>query len=302
MKYFYLAPLVSILSLNAMAMDNDSMESPISLQKISQKKTPLSLMNPNELSQEEQALKEEIQNISQSEIISEWVSLCKQQEIQLESAQDDPAYYPMKLKDGREVELPINVLPADYTLIVAAVGLDFNDVDKLNRETDPRVSAQSTLFWKTRYLNSASIIKNGLGSYAAAKDFQLNMAFIIEPNKNSIVCSASKDMISPTRNYENAIKFSLEKIKLLSKPEDIVKNTHEGDYNEVTLMGPPLFNKLFPNFGPSFTVTGIFVTPEALTHYKQVPSIESYKFLTYLSELTEKNIPIYVPPPKTSEK
>lgn len=293
MKYVYLTVVISTFALNAMAMNDDSTESH---QQISQKKPPLSLMNPDGITQEEQALKEEIQNTSQSGIISAWVSLFEQQDIQLDRAQNNPAYVPMNLAGEREVELPVYVLPTDYTLIVAAVGLTSNDVCKLNKETDPRVSAQSTLFWKTRYLNSASIITKELGSYAAAKDFQLNMAFIIEPHKNSIIASASKDIVSPTRDYENAIKFAREKIKLLCKPEDIEKDTHEGDYNEVTLIGPPLFNKLFPNYGPSFTVKGIFVRPQALRQYQRIPSIESHEFLKYLSELTQKNIPIYLAP------
>ena len=60
-------------------------------------------------------------------------------------------------------------------------------------------------------------------------------------------------------------------------------------------MGPPLFNKLFPEDGPSFTIEGIFVTPEALKKYQYVPSIASYQFLEGLSKLAQKNIHIYVP-------
>jgi len=214
MKYFYLIAVSSLFTLNAMAMqDDNAFESQVSV-----KKPQLSLhtsINPQGLTQEEQTLKEEIQITSQSGIISAWVSLFEQQEIQLSRAQNDPAYCPMKMTDGREVvNLPIYILPADYTLIVAAVGLSANDVSELNKEIDPRVSTQSTLFWKTRYLNSASIIKKGLVYYAAANDLQLNMAFIIEPNKNSIIATASKDIRSPTRDYGNAIKFALERIKL----------------------------------------------------------------------------------------
>lgn len=299
MKYFYLIVIVSAFTLNAMAMGEDDLSAPT--QQISQI-SPHTSINPNKLTQEEDALKEEIQKISQSEIIGTWSSFFKQQQIQLDRAKESPAYCPMKLADGKEVNLPIHVLPADYTLIVAAIGLSSQDVCELNKETDPRVSAQSTLFWKTRFLNSASIIRKGLDTYTAAQHFQLNMAFIIEPHINSIISSAPKDVKSPTRDYEGAIKFALEKVNFLSNPEEIVNDTPEDSYNEVTLIGPPLFNKLFPDDGPSFTVKGIFVTPEALRQYRHVPPEESLQLLKYLSELaTQKNIPIYLPP-KISRK
>lgn len=299
MKYFYLIVVVSFFTLNAMAMVEDDF--PASAQQKLQV-SPNTAINPNELTQEEQTLTEEIQKISQSEVISTWSSLFEQQQIQLDRAKDTTSYCPIKFPDGKEVQLPIHVLAEDYTLIVAAIGLSSQDVYALNQEIDPRVSAQSTLFWRERYLNSASIIRKELNTYNSAKCFQLNMTFIIEPNKNSIVSTAPKDVMSPTRDYKNAIGFALKKIKLLSEPEDIIKNTCEDSYNEVTLIGPPLFNKLFPNDGPSFTVKGIFVTPEALRQYRCVPSEESHKFLEYLSELaTQKDIPIYLPP-KTSRK
>jgi hypothetical protein len=203
----------------------------------------------------------------------------------------------MKLTNGSEIDLPVYVLPENYTLIIKAVALYSSEICLLSKEANPSVSAQSIPFWNRRYLNSASVIKKGLGSYKAANDLQLDLAFIIEPNKNSIVASASKDLISPTKVYESAIKFALEKIKLLSKPDDIITGTYAGDYNEVTLMGPLMFKKLFPNDGPSFTVKGIFLTPIALKRYQQLPyPTESQNLLKCLSELEQRNIPIYVPP------
>lgn len=248
-----------------------------------------------QLTIEEQTLKEQIQILSQDKVFNAWDSFFKQQEIYLSQAQQDPAFVSLKLQDGSKIELPVYVLPDNYKLIVAGVGFSSFEICQLGKESNPQASAQLIFFWKNRYLNSTSVIKKELNTYPAATNLQLNMAFIIEPHKGSIIASASKDMAAPTKDKEKAVTFALEKIKLLSQPEDILNETKY--YNEIVLLGPSLFNKLFPNYGSSFTIKGIFVTAEALRQYQKTPNlIESRKFLECLSALEQKNIFIYIPP------
>jgi hypothetical protein len=173
------------------------------------------------LANEEQELIEHIHDASQGEIVSAWASFFEQQESQLKQAQNDPAYYPMELRDEKKIDLPIYVLPENYTLIIASVGFNSTEVCRLTKLENPSFSAQSNFFWNQRYLNSASLIKKGLSSYAAATDLQLDMAFIIEPNINSIIASASQDLRAPTKAYDAAIKFALEKRKLLSNRKSL---------------------------------------------------------------------------------
>lgn len=236
----------------------------------------------------------------------EWVNFYQNQNQFLEhSRQNEPIYLPTStdllthqesIAIDTNTEIPLYILPENYELNVTAVSFNANDLKSiLNLQPSEDIDPGS-FFWRKRNLVASSLVKSTLETYnASANSLNLEMSFIIQPDLQSIVATSVKDLCSPCRsNTGDCLAFAQKHSNNFKTPQEILN--HTPCYNEVTLMGPPLFQVLFPKESRPFKILGIFLKVSSLRQYMRNKKYLGYEYSSFLQTILQlrKKLPIYI--------